>query len=74
MRESNTEEMAFFLYGNCCFLLCCVCIMTRGGIYGELYPEPKGVPADRAKGNSLWLHTCVYIGGASTKRLCDCWR
>ena len=22
----------------------CICIMTRGGIYGEIYPEHKGNP------------------------------
>ena len=30
----------------------CICIRTRGGIYGEIWPEPKGVPKGAARGNS----------------------
>ena len=30
----------------------CICIRRRGGIYGEIWPEPKGVPEGAARGNS----------------------
>ena len=33
----------------------CIRIRTRGGIYDEIWPEPKGVPEGAARGNSRGL-------------------
>ena len=31
----------------------CICIRRRRGIYGGIWPEPKGVPEGAARGNAL---------------------
>ena len=42
---------------NCIFIVYyekvyCIRIRRRGGIYGEIWPEPRGVPEGAARGNS----------------------
>ena len=40
----------------------CIGIETRGGIYGEIWPEPEGNPESKARGISrgLRLYFTVY--------------
>ena len=33
----------------------CIHIRTRGGIYGKIWPEPKGLPEGAARGQSQGL-------------------
>ena len=35
--------------------LYCIRIRTRGGIYGKIWPEPEGLPAGTARGQSQGL-------------------
>ena len=43
-------------------VLYCICIVTRGGIYNEIWPEPRGNPDGKAQGISqgLMLYFIVF--------------
>ena len=46
----------------------CNCIVTRGGVYDEILPEPKGNPEGEARAISRWLsqYFTVYPNSSHT--------
>ena len=58
----SSQPILDFLEPCCLLSYECICIETRGGIYGEIKPEPKGNPKGEAGGifRGLGLYFIVY--------------
>ena len=57
-------ELGLLEFPSSCVHRYCVCILTRRGIYGEIWPEHKGNPEGGARGISrgLRLYFTLYHG------------